>query len=163
MRRCGTRRFNFHIQQMKAFMPLWLRRPASEVISGELLSEIEEHESDRGHELDAADVASFLKEKPSPLRQAMGFYPPVHGLSPILVTVDMRSVELLARFAIPQVLLWLTLVMLLPSARAMHPGWKLLDTLRPLAITMAWALAVLVAGNVLYALIKGGDSAGFEV
>jgi hypothetical protein len=138
-------------------MPLWLRKPASEVISGELLTEIEEREAGMGHELDAAEMGAFLKEKPDPLRQAMGFYPPVNGLSPILVTVDMRSLELLARFAVPQVLLWLALVAFLPSVRATHPGWQLLDALRPLAITTAWTLFLLVAGNVLCCTLYNGS------
>jgi hypothetical protein len=162
MRECAKRQFNFHVRQMRAFMPVWLRRPASEVISGELLSEIEEHEAGLGRELDAAGMGSFLKNKPSPLRQATGFYPPVPGLSPVLVTVDMRSIELLTLSILPLLLLWCIMVLLFPSARSVHPGWHILEPLRPLAITTAWVLTALVAGNVVYSALNKNDSQDFN-
>lgn len=125
----------------------WLPRNQKEDIiaelSEDLRSQIEEKESELGHQLTQADIEPILKRFGPPMAVAGRYLPQQFLIGPTLFPIYRVVIRaLLLYFLLPWLLLWMGISIFSPDFRADHPGVALFASLEPWWLACTWSLFI---------------------
>jgi hypothetical protein len=125
----------------------WLPRAEKDDIiaelSEDLRSQIEEKESELGHQLADADVEPILKRFGPPMAVAGRYLPQQFLIGPTLFPIYRVVIRaLLLYFLLPWLLLWMGIAIFSPDFRADHPGVALFASLEPWWLACTWSLFI---------------------
>lgn len=125
-----------YLQAVKFWLPRNQKDDIIAELAEDLRSQVEEKESELGHNLSEAEIEPILKHSGSPMVVAQRYLPQRSLIGPALFPIYRMVVRsLFLYFLLPWLLLWLGLTIFSPGYRAAHPGGELFATLD------AWWLA----------------------
>ena len=126
----------------------WLPRKQQDDIIAELgddlRSQIEEREASLGHPLNEDELAALLQKAGYPLRVAGRYLPQQSLIGPALFplyTFVLKAVSV--GYLLPWILVWIGMMVFMPSYRASHSGMALLGTWASF-----WSLALMLMGAI---------------
>ena len=116
-------------------------------LAEDIRSQIEEREKEFGHPLDEEEVSALLKKRGSPFTVAGRFLPQRHLVGPQLYPIYEFVLKLAAGiYLIPAFLVWVCLLIFVPSYRAAHSGAALFQGLGSLWTTALTMFAMITVG-----------------
>jgi hypothetical protein len=136
-----------YLNAVRFWLPKAQRQDILAELSEDLRSQIEERESALGRPLAAGELEALLKEKGSPYSIAGRFLPQRQLIGPALFPMYVFVLKIAAAFyVLPWLLIWVALVLFVPSFRVAHPGLGLFSTLGSLWTSVLSMFAFITAG-----------------
>jgi hypothetical protein len=133
-----------YLHAVRFWLPKALKEDIIAELSEDIRSEAEEKEAVLGRRLSDDELAALLKRRGSPFTVAQSYLPQHHLIGPALFPLYLFVLKLVALFyLVPWVIVWVVLVVFVPSYRAQHPGFELLKTLGTLWQITLYAFAAI--------------------
>jgi len=127
-----------YLHAVRFWLPRAQRQDIIRELAGDIQSQIEEAEQERGAALDEAQVEAILHRFGHPILVAGRFLPQRCLIGPTLFPLYAFVLKLIAGFyVLPWLLVWLFFVIFVPSYRAEHPGLDL-----PATVQSLWLIAI---------------------
>lgn len=148
-----------YLQAVGFWLPKAQKQDILAELSEDIRSQVEDKESQLGRKLTDADVEEILKQRGSPIMVANRYLPQQHLIGPVLYPIYKFVLKMAALFyAVPWLVVWLCITLLIPSYRAQTAGDFITGTLHGLWVALFYTFAsVTFAFAVLekYALKSG--------
>ena len=133
-----------YLQTVKWLLPKEQKEDILAELSEDIRSQIEEKEAELGRRLDESDLEAILRRWGHPMLVAQRYLPQQVLIGPVWFPVYQFVLKMVGLcYLLPWLLIWLFLVIFVPSYRAEHPGLELLGTLQSFLLIAVFAFTVI--------------------
>jgi hypothetical protein len=149
-----------YLNAVRFWLPKVQKQDIISELSEDIRSQIEDKEAALNRPLAAPELEALLKERGSPFSVAGCFLPQRHLIGPTLFPIYVFVLKLAAGlYLIPWLLVWIVLVLFVPSYRAAHPNLALFETLGSLWTTAWVVFAMVTLGFAIGEWVRGRTTA----
>ncbi len=133
-----------YLQAVSFWLPKAERADVAAELADDIRSQIHDREAELGRALTDAEVEAILRRCGHPLLVAERYLPQEHLIGPALFPIYRFVLKMVALvYALPWLLVWIGLIVFMPSYRAAHPGFALAGTLWGLVEAMLYLTAAI--------------------
>ncbi len=136
-----------YLQSVKWLLPKEQKEDILAELSEDIRSQIEEKEAELGRRLDESELEAILQRWGHPMLVAQRYLPQQHLIGPVWFPVYQFVLKMVGLcYLVPWLLIWLFLVIFVPSYRAEHPGLALIGSLESFLLIVVFAFTAITVG-----------------